>query len=173
MKAALFETNQKSSVESEAKWDYYTISAKGFTFYPKNDPLNGTFHSTADWEMHRRHFEAIASKPTFELYDSIIRTCTFLLLLSTTSPFVACGQRNRFRYRKVFLAWKKWIRTSKMETARVNLMLEGYFSHISLSNAINEVRAQLRRLEECQLEWDFRGRSLKLTQFTAANVSRV
>jgi hypothetical protein len=54
----------------------------------------------------------------------------------------------------------------------VNLMLEGYFSHTSLSSAINEVRTQLRRLEECQLEWDFRGRSLKLTQFTAANVSR-
>jgi hypothetical protein len=67
VKAVLFETNQRSSVESEAKWDYYTISAKGFAFYPKSDPQNGTFHSTADWETQRRHFEVIASKPTFEL----------------------------------------------------------------------------------------------------------
>lgn len=82
------------------------------------------------------------------------------------------GECNSFRYRKVFVAWKKWIRASKMEAARVHLLLEGFFSHASLYNAVNEVRAQLRRLDDCQLEWDFRGRSLTIAQFAAANVRR-
>lgn len=77
---------------------------------------------------------------------------------------------NRFRYRKVFMVWKKWIRATKMETARVHLILEGYFSHPPLFRATVCVRNQLRTLESSLFDWDFGGEGISLTMFNQANV---
>lgn len=78
--------------------------------------------------------------------------------------------RNRFRYRKVFIAWKRWIRRSRMENARVHLLLEGYFSHPILFKTLREIRARLRRLEGPELTWSFNGTCMSLEQYNAANV---
>lgn len=76
----------------------------------------------------------------------------------------------RFRYRKVFLGWKKGIRREKIETARVNLLSELYFSHPALVEGMQQVQSELIKLEKIQLVCDFEGATPTLTDFVDKNV---
>lgn len=76
----------------------------------------------------------------------------------------------RFRYRKAFVGWKKWVRHEKMETARVNLLSELYFSHPTLFAGMQKVQRELIKLESIQLVRDFDGSTLSLSEFAEANV---
>lgn len=76
----------------------------------------------------------------------------------------------RFRYRKVFLGWKKWIRGDKIEIARVNLLSELYFSHPTLVEGMQQVQAELLKLERIQFVCDFEGATLTLAEFVDKNV---
>lgn len=77
----------------------------------------------------------------------------------------------RFRYRKVFLAWKKWVRNSKFEAARVHLLSTLYFSSVPLLLAMRDVRLEMTKLGAIQLMWDFEGKTTTLEDFVIYNVS--
>lgn len=64
-KTSLFDATRQQ--QAHAKYDYYTISRSGFTFYPLNDPDSCWFLPTIEWETQRQLFEIIARKTTFEL----------------------------------------------------------------------------------------------------------
>ncbi|TYZ60804.1 hypothetical protein PybrP1_004004 [[Pythium] brassicae (nom. inval.)] len=128
-----------------AQCDYYTISGAGFTFHQQCDGFRASFLSTNDWERQKRQFERITRLPTFQL----------------------------FRYRKVFMSWKNWIRREKIETARVNLLSELYFSHPPLVDGMRRVQAELAKLAMLQLVCDFEGRTLSVPEFSDKNAAHL
>jgi hypothetical protein len=86
--------------------------------------------------------------------------------LSANSFLVRC----RFRYRKVFLGWRQWVRAGKREAARESLLSDSYFSYPVLLQGMLDVRLELLSLSRRQLMWSFDGETLSLEAFTAANV---
>ncbi|KAG3175685.1 hypothetical protein C6341_g9340 [Phytophthora cactorum] len=126
----------------DALWDYYTISKSGYTFHLKSDGFRSTFLSLSNWEAQKEIFTKLRSLSTF----------------------------SRFRYRKVFVAWRQWVQHNKREAARENLFLECYFSYPVLLNGMQEIRVELSRLSNQQLMWDFNGETSSLENFTTANV---
>ncbi|KAG7382838.1 hypothetical protein PHYPSEUDO_004289 [Phytophthora pseudosyringae] len=129
----------------DANWDYYTISRSGYTFHVKNDNFQSTFLSLGSWETQKAQFTKLRRLTTF----------------------------SAFRYRKVFLGWRQWVRSSKREAARENLISACYFSFPALFNGMQEVRTELARLSKLQLMWNFNGETVSLEDFTAANAKFV
>ncbi|KAL3670478.1 hypothetical protein V7S43_004797 [Phytophthora oleae] len=125
----------------EARWDYYTISRAGYTFHLKKDAFQSTFLSLSDWETQKAQFTKLRSLPTF----------------------------SRFRYRKVFVSWRQWVRSSKREAARENLISNCYFSYPILLSGMQEVRKELSTVSKLQLMLDFEGERVSLQDFTTAN----
>ncbi|KAE9015961.1 hypothetical protein PF011_g7382 [Phytophthora fragariae] len=125
----------------DAHWDYYTISRGGYTFHLKSDDFQSTFLSLSDWETQKTQFTKLRSLSTF----------------------------SRFRYRKVFMSWRQWVRGGKREAARESLIADCYFSYPILLSGMQEVRWELSRLQKLLLMWDFDGETYTLERFTAAN----
>ncbi|GLD96916.1 hypothetical protein PINS_up005599 [Pythium insidiosum] len=129
----------------DARFDYYTVSAMGFTFHSQQDNFAPTFLTTEEWERQKRQFDKITSLTTFQL----------------------------FRYRKVFLAWKGWVRYGKMANAKAELLSRLYFSHPLLFEAMRETRRELEKLENIVLLSDFGGETYHLSHYATQNVSHV
>ncbi|KAK1941537.1 Dynein heavy chain 6 [Phytophthora citrophthora] len=125
----------------DARWDYYTISRAGYTFHLKKDDFRSTFLSLSDWETQKAQFTKLRSLSTF----------------------------SRFRYRKVFVSWRQWIRSSKREAARENLITNCFFSYPILFSGMLEVRKELDQVSKLQLMLDFSGECSSLQDFTTAN----
>lgn len=79
---------------------------------------------------------------------------------------------TRFRYRKVFLAWKRWIRSNRFEAARDHLISTLYFSSAPLLSAMRDAQLEIAKLEAIQLMWNFEGKTTTLENFAIHNVSK-
>ncbi|RLN89754.1 hypothetical protein BBJ28_00006653 [Nothophytophthora sp. Chile5] len=166
---ALFGESESVNQVQDARWDYYTISRAGFAFHAKCDDFRSTFLSAADWESEKAQFSKLRSLSTFSWYRIrhrfVLSSCGFVadgLLRAISGPL-------SFRYRKVFIAWKHWIRAGKREAARENLLAGSYFSHPVLFEGMQEVRAELAQLSGLRLLWHFDGATASLAHFTATN----
>ncbi|ETN06825.1 hypothetical protein PPTG_12843 [Phytophthora nicotianae INRA-310] len=138
---ALFGDGSISQMK-DARWDYYTISQSGYTFHLKTDGFQSTFLSLRDWEGQKANFTELRNLSTF----------------------------SRFRYRKVFVAWRQWVQHNKREAAREHLLADCYFSYPVLLNGMEEIRMELNSLSKLQLMWDFNGDTSSLENFPTANV---
>lgn len=70
----------------------------------------------------------------------------------------------------MFISWKNWIRREKIETARVHLLSELYFSHPPLFDGMRRVQRELEKLATLQLVCDFDGRVMAIDELTARSV---
>lgn len=77
---------------------------------------------------------------------------------------------NRFRYRKVFVGWKTWIRRKKRQDAIFHLQSSLYFTVPMLKQGMMEIQNELWKLEQIDLVCDFQGKTLLLQQFLSQNV---
>ncbi|TMW64648.1 hypothetical protein Poli38472_011528 [Pythium oligandrum] len=136
---SLFGTNPRGI--HEAKYDYYTVSSTGFTFHCKQNDFDPTFFTSDEWERQKTCFDKILKLPTFQW----------------------------FRFRKVFLSWKKWIHSEKMATARSVLVTSLYFSNSILNSGMKAIRKEVAGIEGMNLLCDFEGKTCHLTGFLATN----